>query len=275
MKPFFIQLEAKRIHVPNSRWYEIGDYNKTKLAYPSVTSVLQVKSKQGLENWKTQIAKSGIDPKELGQKMMDEGSAVHDAAEQLMSGSKIEYSDQYDFWGEWLPICRFVEAYHELKINPILIEQTIWSNRMQVAGTLDLFCTLTLPKATKSCFAIVDLKRSASAYTDYQWQISAYKDMLLEMISKPDTYSKRLLTYLKDKMEVTEDGLIQNIVDTKPAILLLNVATKKGWRLTEIEYYKEKLKGFEACNTLFRIEHPNLDYMRETYPTELSLNLNI
>jgi len=272
MKQFFVDLNAKKIHVPNSRWYEIGDYEKTGIAYPSVTTILQIKSKQGLENWKTQVAKAGIDPKELGQKMMDEGSAVHNAAEMLMSGQKISYSEDYDFWGEWLPICRFVDAYKELDIKPILIEQTIWSNRMGCAGTLDLFCTIQPKELKNPVFALIDLKRSAAAYTDYLWQISAYKDMLVEMVEKPDNYSKRLVSYLNGQIGAN-DSILEKIKSTSCFLLLLNVQTKKGWRLTEVTDTEEKLKGFEACNTLFRIEYPNLKYMREIYPTELTLNI--
>ena len=268
---FFVNLEAKQIHVPNSRWYEIGNYDKTKLAYPSATTVLSVKNKQGLSNWQIQIAKSGLDPKEISMRMMDEGSCVHNAAELLMNGNSIVYDENYDFYGEWLPICRFVDAYSELQIKPILIEQMIWSNRMKSAGTLDLFCTL-MPKGLKNpVFALIDLKRSASAYIDYQWQISAYKEMLTEMIKKPDSYSKRLIEFLTESTKINKEDLIKYIENIKCYLLLLNTPTKKGWRLTEVTETEEKLKGFEACNSLFRIENPNLEYIREIYPTELKL----
>jgi len=270
---YFVDLDAKHIHVPNSRWYEIGDYKKTGIAYTGATSILQVKSKQGLMNWQIQVAKSGIDPKELGQRYMDEGSKVHDAAEKLMNGIRLEYSDEYDFYGEWLPICRFVDAYRELQIKPILIEQVIWSNRMKVAGTLDELAWITLKGLKTPILALIDLKRSASAYTDYQWQIATYRECLIEMIEKPDSISERLISYLCDTMKLKQTELLDAVKDVRCFLLLLNTPTKKGWRLTEVENLETKLAGFEACNTLFRIEYPNLEYVRELYPTELTLNL--
>jgi hypothetical protein len=270
---YFVNLDTKQIHVPNSRWYEIGDYTKTKTAYSGVTTVLGVKSKQGLLNWQIQVAKSGVDPKELGQQNMNEGSKVHSAAVWLMNGEKLIFTEEdYDFYGEWLPICRFYEAYKELEIQPLLIEQTVWSNRMKVAGTLDQLSLIKLKDVKNPVLALIDLKRSASAYTDYQWQIAAYKECLVEMIERPDSISKRLVSYLCEKMKVTKDELVDIIKGTRCFLLLLNTPTKKGWRLTEVENLETKLAGFEACNALFKIEYPNLEYVRELYPTELKLN---
>ena len=270
---YFVDLNAKHIHVPNSRWYEIGDFTKTGIAYPGVTSVLGVRNKTGLTNWQIQVAKSGVDPKELGRQAMDEGSVVHNAAEQLMNGEQLTFSDEYDFNGEWRPICRFVEAYTELQIQPILIEQVVWSNRMEVAGTLDQLSMITMKGLKNPILALMDLKRSSSVYIDHQWQIATYKECLVEMIEKPDSYSKRLVEFMCERMIKTKDELLSLIKDTRCFILLLNTSTKKGWRLTEIENLPYKLQGFEACNALFKIEHPNLEYVRELFPTELKLEL--
>lgn len=270
---FFVNLEAKRIQVPSQRWYEIGDYEKTGIAYPSVTTILKVKAQEGLMNWQVQLAKSGVDPREVGKENMDEGSTVHNAAESLMNGEKLVYSEEYDFWGEWIPICRFIEAYKELEIKPIIIEQTIWSNSRKYAGTLDLFATIKLKDLKKPVLALIDLKRSAGAYVDYQWQISSYKEALLEMAEKPDSYSKRLNSYLCEKFEIKQEDLPALINSTRCFLLLLNVPTKKGWRLTEVDNLGAKMVSFNACNGLFQSMYPDLKYVRELYPTELTLNL--
>jgi hypothetical protein len=144
---------------------------------------------------------------------------------------------------------------------------------MKCAGTLDQLSFITLKDSKTPALALIDLKRSASAYTDYQWQLAAYRDCLIEMIEKPDTYSKRLSNYLCDAIKVTTGELLAMLKKVKCYLLLLNVATKKGWRLTEIDDLEIKLAGFEACNTLFRVEYPNLKYVKELYPTELTLNL--
>ena len=271
---YFVNLDAKHIHVPNSRWYEIGNYLENGKAYVGVTSVLGVKAKTGLLNWQIQIAKSGVDPKEIGKQAMAEGSVVHNACESLMLGNELTYSEEeYDFYGSWLPICRFKEAYHELEIKPVLIEQVVFSNRMEVAGTLDQLSFIK-PKGLKNhSLALIDLKRGSSAYVDYQWQLAAYKECLLEMVSNPEKDSEKLVAYLMKEMSLGIEDLIEAITNVKCYLLLLNTPTKKGWRLTEVTDTSEKLKGFEACNNLFKIENPNLNYVRETYPIELNLGI--
>jgi len=257
-KDYFIDLGAKLIRIPNSRWYETPDGT-----FPSATTVLGAKAKQGLTSWQTQIALQGIDPKKESRRAMDEGSKVHAGCEAIMKGETLYFFDEvsekenYDLHNEWLPICRFKEAFIKHEIKPILIEQTIWSAQHEFAGTLDLLCTLKPdPKTTKRCLGVIDLKRSAAAFVEYHWQVAAYYKALVEMAQTNPNF--------KEKMEGVED--------MRAFLLLLNVATKKGWRLTEVDNIDQKFGFFQACNTLFRGENPNIQAVQEMYPLELNLS---
>ena len=118
---------------------------------------------------------------------------------------------------------------------------------------------------------IVDKAIDANLFSAYIILTSSSKGHLIEMIEKPDEISKKLISYLLEVTGFTKDQLLSVVKNVNCFLLLLNTPTKKGWRLTEVTETEEKLRGFEACNTLFKIENPNLDYVRELYPTELEL----
>lgn len=264
---YFIDLQSKRITLPNSRWYETKDG-----CFPSVTTILTAKAKQGLTSWQINLASAGVNVKEAGIKAMDEGSKVHDACERIMKGETISFyndelqTENYKLFEEWLPITRFVDAYRELEIQPILIEQTIYSQEYGYAGTLDLLCTLKPDKnKNERVVAIVDLKRSSGVYTDYHLQLASYQKAFIEMINN-DEDNNGLRDVVFNKVSPITD-----ISTMKAYILLLNVDTKKGWRLTEIDNIDNKFSTFLACKTIWDSENPNIEYCLKQYPLELTL----
>lgn len=266
---YMIDLGTKLIKIPNSRWYETPDG-----IFPSVTTILSAKAKAGLTSWQLKLAEQGANVKEVGIKNMDEGSNVHDACERIMKGETLKFyneeteTENYKLFEEWLPICRFLDAYKELEIQPILIEQSIWSKTHQFAGTMDLLCTLKPDKKSKErVLAIVDLKRSSGAYTDYHLQLSAYMNAFWEMALENNDIAE----YFKLKMLNADINNTKGL--SKAYLLLLNVDTKKGWRLTEVENIDQKFELFKACNTLWRGDNPSLEFAQEMYPLELSLEV--
>lgn len=261
---YFVDINAKRITLPNSRWYETKDG-----IFPSVTTILTAKAKQGLTSWQINLASQGINVKEAGITAMDEGSKVHDGCERIMKGETLKFYNEenglenYKLFEEWLPITRFLEAYKELEIHPILIEQTIYSKIYGYAGTLDLLCTLRPDKKKADrVLAIIDLKRSSSAYTDYHYQLASYEKALDEMLNTDNDEFRKFV--------FSKSGL-NDLSGRKAYILLLNVDTKKGWRLTEIDNIDQKFNTFLACKTIWESENPNIEYVQKTYPLELSL----
>lgn len=263
-KTYFIDLETKRITLPNSRWYETQDG-----IFPSVTTILSAKAKQGLTSWQINLASQGVNVKEAGITAMDEGSKVHNACERIMRGETLKFyneetnTENYKLFEEWLPINRFLDAYKELEIQPILIEQTIYSKTYGYAGTLDLLCTLKPDKKKdERVLAIVDLKRSSGAYTDYHLQLASYQNALLELILGN-----------KDLHELINTKAGTNSL--KAYLLLLNVDTKKGWRLTEVDNIDSKFKTFIACKTIWESENPNIEYCQKQYPLELKIESEV
>lgn len=267
-KTYFIDLGAKRITLPDSRYYETPDG-----VFASSTTILTAKAKGGLQNWQLALAAKGVDVKEVAEANMDSGSKVHDACERIMRGETLKFYDEetgkelYDLFAEWIPICRFVKAYKELEIKPILLETTIWSKEHRFAGTLDLFCSLKPDKKKKErVFALVDLKKSASAFVDYHWQLASYYYALHERIRETKDMRDYILSHAPEFIASPD-----TVSDFNTYLLLLNVSTEKGWRLTEVDNVQEKFRNFKACQVIWEAEHPSFDAVRAMYPTEIGL----
>lgn len=258
---YFIDVGAKLIKVPDQRFYQTP-YG----VFPSATTVLSSKAKDGLTSWQINLAKQGIDPKEMSRQAMDRGSKVHDACERWMKGETLEFfnletgEENFDLYSEWVPILRFIDFFNAHQVEPILIEQNIFSATYAYAGTLDLLCYM-LPdpkKQTDKVLALIDLKISSSAYPEYHWQLAAYQRAFIEMQSAKDEFSANFIKRLGGVLTPELVG-----------ILLLNVDTAKGWRLTKVEDLDDKFKNFIACHTLWSATHKSFDYWRAMYPTTL------
>ena len=262
-KTYLIDIIGEKIVLPDSRWYrsEFG-------TFPGVTSILQMKAKPGLSNWQIMVAMNGVDPKAVGREAMDEGSIVHDACEKIMKGDELSFFDnngneQYKFWEEWMPINRFAEAYQQLDIKPLLIEQTIVNAEYGYAGTLDLLCGLQPDKKTKKReLAVIDLKRAKTATPEYLWQVSAYIKSIQWLYGNVCVFNKNL----------KEIGITQDAIDNlKGYLLLLNVDSKSGWRLTEVQDVDRCFGNFKACLHLFKDEKQNYEYAEKMYPIKIKL----
>lgn len=265
-KDYFLDLNTKVITLPDSRWYETPEGN-----FASVTTKLGAHSKPGLASWQITMAELGADVKKLGTINMDEGSEVHKLTELYDKREKVCFYDdigipKYDFWKVWKPFLNYVEAKKEFKIEPIFIEQTIWSSKFRFAGTLDRLAWVTLPNTKNKRLAIIDLKRSSSVSIDYQWQIAAYSYALNEMYYENNHESlKDFKAFIKNALGETE------LKSLSEFILLLNTDSKKGYRLTQITDIEQKLKMYLHCNALWDGENPNFEMSKKIYPTEVQL----
>lgn len=265
-KAFFIDFENKVITRPDSRWYETMDG-----CFASSTTKLGIYAKPGLQIYKINLAKLGIDEKKESIKNMDEGSSVHDLSEKYDRGELVtlynENEDQlYDFWGVWIPFLRYIEFTKEYNVEPVLIEQSVWSKKHKYAGTLDRLCFITPPKGKRQ-LAIIDLKRSASGSPDYHWQVASYKKALEEMFYNNDNPG---LNEFKGLIKHGLQGAELN--SSVPYLLLLNTDTKKGWRLTEIKDIDIKYDMFLDCSRLWDKLYPNYNFMLKQYPIEVCKN---
>ena len=199
-------LKAKNVNV--KRFYE---HLETKEAYPSITSVLSIRDKKGLHEWRQKVGE------EVANHVMiqaaNRGTAVHNMVEDYLNNIDLEQVDKYK--KQFLPRMMFNVLKPELsKINNIRLQEAqMFSSDYTVAGRVDCIAEYD------GVLSIVDFKTSTkekneSWIENYFIQGSAYAEMFKEHFGEEVTQIVILI--------VTEEGTTQvfkkNKVDYLPKL---------------------------------------------------------
>ena len=199
-------LKAKNVN--GKRFYE---HLETKEAYPSITSVLSIRDKKGLHEWRQRVGE------EVANHVMiqaaNRGTAVHNMVEDYLNNVDLEQVDKYK--KQFLPRMMFNVLKPELsKINNIRLQEAqMFSSDYTVAGRVDCIAEYD------GVLSIVDFKTSTkekneSWIENYFIQGSAYAEMFKEHFGEEVTQIVILI--------VTEEGTTQvfkkNKVDYLPKL---------------------------------------------------------
>ena len=199
-------LKAKNVN--GKRFYE---HLETKEAYPSITSVLSIRDKKGLHEWRQKVGE------EVANHVMiqaaNRGTAVHNMVEDYLNNVDLEQVDKYK--KQFLPRMMFNVLKPELsKINNIRLQEAqMFSSDYTVAGRVDCIAEYD------GVLSIVDFKTSTkekneSWIENYFIQGSAYAEMFKEHFGEEVTQIVILI--------VTEEGTTQvfkkNKVDYLPKL---------------------------------------------------------
>ena len=225
-----ISEDAKQITLPDSRFYRRnGNY------YPSVTYVLGYYPKgKYFEDW---LKKVGYSADYIARKAAEEGTEVHEMAEDYLLGKELKFLDhnmkpQYnpDVWRMFLRFVDFWETY-----NPKLIETEVhlFSDELKVAGTCDLVCEID------GKLWVIDLKTSNHLQTTYDLQAAVYAQMYKECYGK-DVDHTGILWLKSSKRKASKDKM-----------------QGKGWEMYESKRTQEEnLDIFLTVKKLFDLENP-------------------
>ena len=144
----------------NDRFYPINGKE-----YVSVTTVLSVLRKEGLEYWRGKVGNEKAD--QISNEAKDTGKLVHEILERHLKGEQI-VSESYP-----IPIRKCLSAFRvwekKNKFKVLKTEQLVWSDKYEYAGTFDALGTLD------GKLTIIDFKTSKQIWPDYGLQLSAYK----------------------------------------------------------------------------------------------------
>ena len=123
-------LKAK--NVDGKRFYEDQE---TKKIYPSITSVLSIRQKEGLLKWRKNVGEQVANHVMI--QAANRGTAVHNMVEDYLNNVDLEQVDKYK--KQFLPRMMFNVLKSELsKINNIrLQEAAMFSTDYTVAGRVD------------------------------------------------------------------------------------------------------------------------------------------
>lgn len=194
--------DCEQINSPLGRKYKTpnGDL------YPSVTTVLSVIGSVHIEEWKKRVGE-GV-AKEISSKAAKNGTKLHEACELYL----LDKQPTFDFT-EVLALDMFklikpvIDGIHTVHA----IESRLWSDKLQVAGSVDLICEFDgVP-------TIVDWKsssrfKSKDEISSYFMQAACYSLMFFE---RTGVAAKKI----KIVMATKDDGLLifdENVSDWLP-----------------------------------------------------------
>ena len=200
------------------RLYETPEGNK----YPSITTVLSVKNKKGLFEWRKRVGEEVANY--VARKAANRGTAVHHMCEDFLNNMPLNYPDQWKKHKQkFLPYVLFKQLRESVlqKVNNIYAQECgLYSDKYKVAGRVDCIAEYN------GKLSIIDFKTSTKERSDawnesYYIQASAYAEMFEERTGIAINQICILV--------VTEDGVVQEFVKDKTEYLPMLTDTIKEW----------------------------------------------
>ena len=205
--------EIKATTTDGVRLYETPEGNK----YPSITTVLSVRNKKGLFEWRKRVGEDVANY--VARKAANRGTFVHHMCEDYLNNDFDEEKHKKKF----LPYVLFNQLKESVlqKIDNIYAQECgLYSDKYKVAGRVDCIAEYD------GVLSIIDFKTSSKERSDgwnesYYIQASAYAEMFEERTGIEINQVAILV--------VTEDGVVQEFVKNKTEYLSMLTDTIKEW----------------------------------------------
>ena len=207
--------EIKATTTDGVRLYETPEGNK----YPSITTVLSVRNKKGLFEWRKRVGEDVANY--VARKAANRGTSVHHMCEDYINNDFDEEKHKKKF----LPYVLFNQLRESVlqKIDNIYAQECgLYSDKYKVAGRVDCIAEYD------GKLSIIDFKTSSKERSDewnesYYIQASAYAEMFEERTGIAINQVVILV--------VTEDGVVQEFVKNKTEYLPLLSDVIKEWKV--------------------------------------------
>ena len=207
--------EIKATTTDGVRLYETPEGNK----YPSITTVLSVRNKKGLFEWRKRVGDDVANY--VARKAANRGTSVHHMCEDYINNDFDEEKHKKKF----LPYVLFNQLRESVlqKIDNVNAQECgLYSDKYKVAGRVDCIAEY------EGKLSIIDFKTSSKERSDdwnesYYIQASAYAEMFEER-TKISIDQVVILV-------VTEDGVVQEFVKNKTEYLPLLSDVIKEWKV--------------------------------------------
>ena len=200
------------------RFYETPEGNK----YPSITTVLSVRNKEGLFEWRKRVGNDVAN--HIARTSAARGTKVHHMCEDYLNNVHIEFPKKFaEHTKNFLPWCLFKELRRKAlgNINNIHAQECgLYSDKYKVAGRVDCIAEY------KDTLSIIDFKTSTRERSDswnenYYIQGSAYAEMFGERTGIEINQVVILV--------VTEDGTVQEFLKDKEEYLPMLEESVTEW----------------------------------------------
>ena len=223
----FVQLDQSKF--PNTkgmnqngfRFYQIDGKN-----YPSITSILSIQKKEGLEKWRKNVGEEAA--KWEMARAARRGKATHTLVEQFLKGQPQTINDV-------LPngMFRLLKPYLEQIDNIHCLETILYSKKLTVAGQVDCIAEYN-GKLSVIDFKTANKERNDEWNKNYYMQTAAYAVMYEELFGTPIDQIVILMA--------SEDGAGRVFIKDKAEYLPeLEKAIQHFYK-----YYQEKTKGTKS-----------------------------
>jgi len=216
-----IGIELQPIKATNNdgvRLYETPDGNK----YPSITTVLSVRNKQGLMEWRKRVGNDVAN--HIARTAAARGTSIHHMCEDYLNNMPRDWPDKWDeHKKKFLHYALFKVLRDKAlcNIDDIYAQEAgLYSDKYKVAGRVDCIAKYNgVP-------SIIDFKTSTKERKDewnenYYIQGSAYAEMFGE---RTDIEISQVVILV-----VTEDGTVQEFIKDKHEYLDALVETVTEW----------------------------------------------
>ena len=219
--------------------------------YPSVTTVLQYMPKNKFfDNWLKDV---GHNADLIMRKAANEGTAVHEAVEDLIAGKEITWMD--DFGNAkynlvvWQMILRAAEFFQKHKPSIIAAEEFTFSDKYKYAGTADLIVEMDGERW------LLDVKTSNNLHRSYDLQLAAYAKAWEEMFGQKIDRTGILWLKSTKRGPSKKEGIYQG----------------KGWEIKQIDKIDENFDLFQTIYSLYKLDNPVTEPIYNSYPTKVKL----
>jgi len=205
--------DIKARNKDGTRLYETPDGNM----YPSITTVLSVRNKQGLFEWRKRVGEEVANY--IARTAAARGTAVHHMCEDYLNNEDMEKHKE-----KFLPHALFTQLRDNLlnRVDNIRSQEAgLYSDKYGVAGRVDCIAEFD------GVLSIIDFKTSTKERQDsynesYYIQASAYAEMFEE---RTGIEINQICIWV-----VTEDGVCQEFVKDKKDYLPLLTDSIEEWK---------------------------------------------
>ena len=190
--------------------------------YPSITTVLSVRNKKGLHEWRDRVGHDVANY--IARTAAQRGTAVHKMCEDYLNNQHLAWPDEFEKHKSknFLAWCLFTQMRETLSnINNIkCLESSLYSDTLKVAGQVDCIAEY------KGNLSVIDFKTSSKERDDawnenYYIQTCAYAEMFKERTGQ--TVDKLVI------LVVTQDGTVQEFIKDKKEYNELLDSSLKEW----------------------------------------------
>lgn len=193
---------------------------------PGATTITGLLNKPQLVRWANKLGLEGIDSSKYTDEAAAVGTLAHALIQAHLQGDKVDtdlFSPvQVDLAEN--AVLSFYEWASRHKIEPIICEVPMVSEKLRFGGTVDCYCILD-GKPT-----LLDFKTGKAIYDEYFVQTSAYKELLLEHGNPVEEI--KILRVGRDETEGFEE---RSITDSSKYFKIFQ-------SLLDIYYVKRELK---------------------------------